>query len=67
MTEVRIDPAVWAALGHDIHRGIYLVKQLREAGVPVVGSIWPIGVEHGSLHMATDPVFDELVWTWSDK
>lgn len=61
---VSIDDATIARLAHDIHVGIYLLKQLREQGVPVLGSIWPVGVEHGSLTLAVDPVFGERTWTW---
>jgi formylglycine-generating enzyme required for sulfatase activity len=34
---------------HDVHHGVAVLKELREAGVPVVGALWPRAVEHGVL------------------
>lgn len=62
--EVSLDPETLKRLDHDIHAGIYLLKQLRERGVPVIGSIWPIGVEHGTLTLSVDAVFGDRTWTW---
>lgn len=32
-----------------IHQGMHVLDRLRSAGIPVLGTIWPIGVESGTL------------------
>jgi hypothetical protein len=64
MIEVRIEPKTWVWLDHDVHRGTYLLNKLREAGVPVLGAVWPTGVERGRLTSSTDETFGDLVWEW---
>lgn len=60
---VTIPEQKWTDLGHDVHRGIYLLAQLREAGIPVLGSIWPTAVIVGSLtHRLVDGA---LSWEWT--
>lgn len=46
MTSFTLDPT---AFDNPVHLGQYLLRNLRELGVPVVGVLWPIGVESGSL------------------
>lgn len=60
---VTISRAKWDQLAHDIYRGIHLVEQLRAAGVPVVGAVWPSTVEHGCLVHHFTP--EELTWNWT--
>ena len=44
-----------------------VLRELREAGMPVVGSLFPLGVERGKLEVEYDElVSDEWVWRWVD-
>jgi hypothetical protein len=51
-----------AQLQHEAHIGIEAVTRLRRAGVPVIGALWPRGVEHGHLATRTDQ--GDLVLEW---
>jgi hypothetical protein len=60
---VTISAATIARLEHDIHIGYYLVKQLSEAGAPVVGTVWP-RFASGTLVCTTDPATGGQTWMW---
>jgi hypothetical protein len=52
---------------HDnpIHQGMHVLARLRAAGVPVIGHLWPMGVESGSLTVGVPDLADgvvEYVW-----
>jgi len=50
--------------------GVHVMARLREAGVPVIGSTWPVGVTYGTLAMHTEYDIsegDSLVYTWGHK
>lgn len=47
---------------HTIHRGVWIMKKLREAGVPVIGELYPEGVIAGTLSMFNRQ--DEIVYEW---
>ena len=50
-----------------VHRGLRLVKELRDAGIPAFGSISLEGVESGTLSIASpDLVTGEVVYSWRD-
>jgi len=67
MVEVRIPAAKLAKFDSEVHRGMLVLRELREAGVPVVGSLFPLGAERGVLSVEYDElVSDEWVWRWSD-
>jgi hypothetical protein len=61
---IMIPQAKWDSLGHDVHRGCYLLEQLREANVPVQGAIWPTSVDNGVL-MQLAPAGGLLIWSWT--
>lgn len=65
MIEVRIAAARLLKFDSEVHRGILIVRELRDAGVPIVGSLAPLGVERGVLSVEYDElVSDEWVWRW---
>ncbi len=65
MIEVRIAAARLAKFDSDVHRGMFVLRELLAAGVPVVGVLFPLGVERGKLEMEYDElVSDEWVWRW---
>lgn len=45
---------------HDVHFGSTLLKDMRDRGWPVVGALWPRGVERGSL--SWDSATGDWVW-----
>jgi hypothetical protein len=65
-TTVRIPTEDLDSIENSINRGMLILKALRDAGVPVVGSgIWPEGVERGTLSVKRD--FFEVVYKWEDE
>lgn len=67
MVEVRIPAAKLAKFDSEVHRGMLVLRELREAGVPVVGSLFPLGAERGVLSVEYDElVSDEWVFRWID-
>jgi hypothetical protein len=67
MVEVRIAAARLLKFDSEVHRGILVLRELRERGIPVVGSLFPLGVERGKLEVEYDElVSDEWVWRWVD-
>lgn len=65
MIEVRIAAARLLKFDSEVHRGILVLRELREAGIPVVGSLFPLGVERGVLSVEYDEIVsDEWVWRW---
>lgn len=62
MTEVRIDPSHYD--DQPVLVGVRALEKLREAGVPVVGTLWPMGVTEGELVSRIDPMFGEITFTW---
>lgn len=48
-----------------IHQGMHVLARLRDAGVPVVGALWPMGVESGVLVIEPADLVDGItVWRW---
>jgi hypothetical protein len=45
--------------------GVFVVRQLRAAGIPVLGSLWPAGVENGVLSMRVDG--NDIVYEWEGE
>ena len=67
MIEVRIAAARLLKFDSEVHRGILVLRELRERGIPVVGSLFPLGVKSGRLECEYDElVSDEWVWRWVD-
>lgn len=67
MIQVRIPESVVRKMDHDIHLGIHTLGKLREASVPVVGRIAPMGVEWGSLTVDDDLATGDRIWTWREE
>lgn len=63
--EVRVSDTEWHL--NEISSGTEVLRRLRNAGVPVIGNIWPHGVERGRLITTTDTAFGEYVFTWEDE
>lgn len=61
MTSINLVVGV-AHLAQEVHIGIHCLQALRDDGIPVVGSLWPMGVERGSLVIERLP--GELKFTW---
>jgi hypothetical protein len=60
--EIRIDPA---RFNHQpVLIGVRALEELRAAGVPVVGDLWPMGVTEGELVCHIDPMFGEITIAW---
>jgi hypothetical protein len=49
---------------HSIHQGIAVLNELREAGIPVTGTLWPTGVECGNLVNCRDENTFSTVYIW---
>lgn len=66
MIKVRISASKIVQLEHDIHIANYVMKQLKEAGIPIVGTVLP-RVETGTLSQSIDE-FDtgDWVYAWSE-
>ena len=65
MIEVRISASKLAKFDNEVHRGMLVLRELREAGVPVVGTLFPLGAERGRLEIEYDElVSDEWVFRW---
>lgn len=60
--ELRIPNAKLQQLQHEIHIGSYALSELRKAGVPVIGVLFPKWVDNGSLTLASDA--EGLLFTW---
>lgn len=61
MTTVLVD------LKHEnpIHQGMHVLMRLRDAGVPVIGVLWPMGVESGVLSVGVPDLADGIVeYVW---
>jgi len=47
---------------HEIDLGMNWIILLRSRGVPVLGALWPCGVEHGSLETWQDETHMCVSW-----
>lgn len=65
--EVRMPTDLTAKLGNEVLANVRTIKRLREAGVPIVGSISILGVSQGTLQMSTDEGLDgdDYVFKWT--
>lgn len=49
-----------------VHLGLQVLGELRRRGVPVVGVLWPVGVEYGVLTVeGPDLLSGEVIYTWT--
>jgi hypothetical protein len=64
--QFNINAARVAELAHGVHIGNEIMGNMRMAGMPIFGALWPVGVEQGYLHMRIDAMFDEITWTLCD-
>lgn len=50
---------------NDVQFGQILMTRLKESGVPVIGTLFPRGVESGRLEMECDDLAsDDLIYRW---
>jgi hypothetical protein len=64
VTSFTFDPS---RFDNPVRLGLYLLSNLRELGVPVVGVLWPIGVESGELTIGSVDLVDGTVeYRWSE-
>lgn len=61
---IRLSAALVVQLQHEAHIGMEAVRRLRSAGVPVLGAIWPRGVDHGRLVFRRDDDGNDFVIEW---
>lgn len=67
MKTVAITFAELNKLDNDVHKGIFLLKRLKAAGIPIVGVLYPVTVSRGTLAVTGEPMFDEaLTYRWTE-
>lgn len=50
-----------------IHQGMYVLQRLRDAGVPVIGVLWPMGVESGVLSIEPPDLAEGItIYSWKE-
>lgn len=64
MITVRIPKATLHGFGADIHAALHTLETLKKAGIPVLGSLLPMGVRDGRLITIDDNDAPDVVWTW---
>lgn len=63
--EVRISAASLARFENEVHKGMHILQKLRDAGIPVVGVLFPLSVMSGVLETEFDDLAsDEWVFRW---
>ncbi len=68
MIEVRILRSELTECQSDCYFGKVALRKLRAAGVPVLGSVFPMGVTRGSLTLTqSDDPFGDKLFVWSDE
>jgi hypothetical protein len=67
MITVTISRTRLADLGQDVHRGVFVLKCLRQHGIPALGSIWPTGVSEGTLNVRMGDGPDAMVYEWDGE
>jgi acetyl esterase/lipase len=63
VNEVNITVSIESKFIQPVHQGIATLKALKDAGVPVVGVLWPEGVQHGTLSVTTVAGCPQYTWT----
>ncbi len=67
MVEIRIAAAALMRFDSEVHKGMHILSEMRRAGIPVVGVLFPLGVERGRLEIEFDDLAsDEWVFRWSE-
>lgn len=70
-TEVRLaaERIYEPLVSNEVHRNSYVLRELRKAGVPVVGAISILSVEFGVFTMAFEDDLDggKYIYTWVGK
>lgn len=49
---------------NQLHWGMRVLKELRAAGVPMIGDLFPQSVETGVLQIETDAIDGQIIYTW---
>ena len=61
---VSVDPT---RFDNPVHLGLRTLRNLRDAGVPVIGVLWPVGVESGLLTIGEpDLVTGVIEYRWTE-
>jgi hypothetical protein len=61
-SSITVDPTQF---DNPVLRGLKTLERLRAAGVPVIGVLWPEGVEYGHLELSEpDLGSGEVTYTW---
>ena len=65
MITITLDPA---RFDNPIHSGMHVLAKLREAGIPAIGVLYPVGVERGVLTIDAPDLDDgAVVYRWDDS
>lgn len=64
MVEVRIPTEKLRADKSATGRSLAILAALRAESIPVTGSLFIEGIEHGRLVLSEDAVFGELIYQW---
>ena len=54
----------FAKLPNEVHAGVHMLNKLKSAGIPIKGSLFPMGVSSGVLQRE-DNASGEIVFTWT--
>ncbi len=67
MITVEISKQRLSDMGSDIHAGLHILNALNKAGIPVVGTLFPMGVADGTLTMIDDSVLETVSYVWDGE
>jgi len=64
-TTVVITQALRERMPNQVNLGMATLDRLRSAKIPVIGTLWPTGVEHGSLSIREADEDGDIVYEWT--
>jgi hypothetical protein len=65
--EVRVSENKVTQLAHAVHVGNYILRQLKDAGIPMRGTLYPLAPEYGVLEIEADQLTgDEIIYRWHE-
>lgn len=65
MITTTLDPA---RFDNPIHSGMHVLGKLREAGIPAIGVLYPVGVEWGALTLSAPDLADgSVTYSWAEE
>lgn len=56
--QLKVPARELAKFDNEVLKGDHVIKQLRKAGIPVIGALWPRGAQRGNLTMASNDAGD---------